>query len=107
MTKGSALSNPIIRYLYRLVTATISGHRESTSVVTQRDLFYLRCFQMRRVPHLGYDFALYMDSMARKKKGALCGGPYVMRLAQGLGIFFSFRGLTKEPPILPFDIRII
>ena len=62
---------------------------------------------MRRVPHLGYGFALYMDSMALKKKGALCGGPYVTRLAQGLGIFSSLRGLKKAPPMLPLDIRIM
>ena len=107
MTKGSAIRDPALRYLHRLITVTISGHRESTGVVTQRDLFYLHCFRNRRVPHLGYGFALYMDNMAKKKKGALCGAPYIIRLARGLGVFNSLRGLTKAPPMMPFDIHIM
>ena len=107
MTKGSAIRDPALRYLHRLITTTISGRRESTGVVIQRALFYLHCFRNHQVPHLGYGFALYMDSMARKKKGALCGGPYITKLAKGLGVFNSLRGLTKAPPMIAFDIRII
>ena len=107
VTKGSAIRDPVLRYLHRLITATISGRRESTGVVTQRDLFYLHCFRTRRIPHLGYGFALYMDTMAKKKKGALCGAPYITRLARGLGVFNSLRGLIKAPPMMLFDMRII
>ena len=107
MTKGSAITDPAIRYLHRLITSTISGRRESTGVVSQRDLFYLHCFRNRRVPHLGYGFALYMDNMAKKKKGSLCGAPYITRLAKGLGVFNNLSGLTTTPPMMPFDIRIM
>ena len=107
MTKNSAIRDPVLRFLHRLITSTISGRRESTGVVSQRDLFYLHCFRTRQVPHLGYGFALYMTSMSRKKKGALCGGPYITRLAKGLGVFNSLRGLTIAPPMIPFDIRIM
>ena len=41
MTKGSTIRDPALRYLHHLVTATISGRRESTGVVTQRDFFLL------------------------------------------------------------------
>ena len=48
-----------------------------------------------------------MDNMAKKKKGALCGAPYITRLARGLGVFNSLKGLTKVPSMMPFDIRIM
>ena len=45
--------------------------------------------------------------MARIKKRALCGGPYITRLAKSLGVFNSLRGLTQVPLMLSFDIGIM
>ena len=59
------------------------------------------------MPHLGYGFALYMEGMARKKRGALCGGSYITRLAKGLGVFSSLTGLIEICSMLPFNLHII
>ena len=59
------------------------------------------------MPHLGYGFALYMEGMARKKRGVLCGGSYITRLAKGLGVFSSLTKLTEIFFMLPFNLHIM
>ena len=48
-----------------------------------------------------------MEGMARKKRGALCGGSYITRLAKGLGVFSSLTGLTEIYSMLPFNLHIM
>ena len=59
------------------------------------------------VPHLGLGFAHYMEGMSRKKKGALCGGSYITRLAKNLGVFDSLTNLRQLCSTLPFNITIM
>ena len=92
---------------HRLITGTICGRRESTGCVSLRDLFYLRCFDQGLVPHLGHGFAHYMEGMSRKKKGALCGGSYVTRLAKNLGVFDTLTNLRQCCSTLPFNITVM
>ena len=59
------------------------------------------------VPHLGHGFAHYMEVMSRKKKGALCGGSYVTRLAKNLGVFDSLTNLRQLCSTLQFNIIVM
>ena len=59
------------------------------------------------VPHLGHGFAHYMEGMSRKKKGALCGGSYVTRLAKNLRVFDSLTNLRQLCSTLPFNITVM
>ena len=107
LSKSTSIASPALRYLHRLIAFTICGRKESTGVVSLRDLFYLHCFVHGRVPHLGYGFALYMEGMARKKKGALCGGSYVTHLAKKLGVFDQCPHLIQICNMLPFSLTVM
>ena len=48
-----------------------------------------------------------MEVMSRKKKGALCGGSYVTRLAKNLGVFDTLTNLRQLCSPLPFNITIM
>ena len=48
-----------------------------------------------------------MEGMARKKKGALCGGSYVTMLAKNLGVFDQCSNLIHLCPMLPFNLTIM
>ena len=45
--------------------------------------------------------------MSRKKKGALCGGSYVTRLAKNLGVFDTLTNLRQLCSPLPFNITVM
>ena len=42
-SKSTSLTSPMLRVLHRYIMHTICGRRESTGVVTVRDIFYLSC----------------------------------------------------------------
>ena len=94
-SKSTSLTSPMLRVLHRLIAHTICGRRESTGVVTVRDIFYLSCLWSQLDCNLGYGFATYFDAMSNKSRGALCGGSYVTRLVQNLGVFRTLTGLTR------------
>ena len=50
--------------------------------------------------NLAYGFMTYFDTMSNKFRGALCGGSYVTRLAQNLGVFTDLTGLTHSGHML-------
>ena len=56
---------------------------------------------------MGYGFALYMEGMPRKKKGALCGGSYVTMLAKNLGVFNQCSNLIQICPMLSFNLTVM
>ena len=107
LCKSTNIGHSELRFLHRLITGTICGRRESTGCVSLRDLFYLQCFDQGLVPHLGHGFAHYMEGMSRKKKGALCGGSYVTRLAKNLGVFDTLTNLRQLCSPLPFNITVM
>ena len=107
LCKSTNIARPELRFLHRLITGTICGRRESTGCVSLRDLLYLHCLDQGLVPHLGHGFAHYMEGMSRKKKGALCGGSYITRLAKNLGVFDSLTNLRQLCFTLPFNITIM
>src|SRR5262249_49704449 len=52
MSKSTQLRSPALRYLHRFIVYSVSGQRESTGVVTHRDLFYLWSMTEGRLSNL-------------------------------------------------------
>lgn len=82
---------------------TITSRRENTRVVTFKDLFYLWCLVEGHHCNLGCCFAFYFESIATKKRGALCEGSYMNRLAKNLGL----NGLTVVSKMLPLNLEVL
>ena len=91
--------------MHKLLVHTISGRRESTGVVSRRDLFYIYSMREKVAIHLGHAWAWYLDSQAsRPRAGAVCCGPYITRLARNLGLFNRLPPLTIASQMTPIDM---
>lgn len=45
--------------------------------------------------------------MATKKKGALCGGSYITRLAKNINVFKGLSNLTPKLKMIPLNIDVM
>ncbi|PPS00132.1 hypothetical protein GOBAR_AA20532 [Gossypium barbadense] len=80
-SKASVLS-PSLRYLQAILAYTITGRRESTSVVNSHDVYFLGCMSQGHVIDLAYFIAIAIQHQTeRHRKGVISIGPYY-RLAQ-------------------------
>ncbi|PPR99096.1 hypothetical protein GOBAR_AA21570 [Gossypium barbadense] len=81
-SKASVLP-PSLRYLHAILAHTITGRRESTSVVNTHDVYFLWCMSQGHVIDLAYFIALTIQhQMERHRKGVISIGPYVTRLVR-------------------------
>ena len=103
-SKSTGLVSPVLRILHRIIAHSICGRRESTGVVTRRDLFYLYCLETRQPCNLAYGMAHYFDLMGGKSRGALCGGHYITRLARRLDVFGALSGLSQGIHLSVIDL---
>lgn len=79
-------------------------------MVTLQDLFHLWCLKEGHHYNLACYFAIYFAKMAYKKKGALCGGSYITRLAKNLRLFqgaIALSDLTVELKIGTLNIDVM
>src|SRR5262249_55873905 len=107
VSKSTYLRSPALRYLHRFSVYSISGWRESTGVVTHRDLFCLWSLTEGRASNLAYLFLTHMEQMSHKKRGAICGGTYITRLAWRLDIFRPDPQVPATCLQLPIDMTIM
>src|SRR5262249_45748165 len=107
VSKSTYLRSPALRYLHRFSVYSISRRRESTGVVTHRDLFCLWSMTEGRVSNLAYLFLTHMEQMSHKKRGAICGGTYITRLAWRLDIFCPDPQVLATCLQLPIDMTIM
>ncbi|KAK5825749.1 hypothetical protein PVK06_020613 [Gossypium arboreum] len=85
-SKVSALP-PSLRYLHAILAHTLTGKRESTSVVITHDAYFLWSMANRHVLDLAYFIALAIcHQMEQHRRGVISIGPYVTRLAQHFGL---------------------
>ena len=104
-SKASRLCHPELRYVHKLLVHTITGRRESTGVVSRRDLFYIYSMREKVAIHLGHAWAWYLNSQAsRPRAGGVCCGPYITRLARNLGLFNRLPPLTIASKMKPIDM---
>ncbi|PPR85320.1 hypothetical protein GOBAR_AA35371 [Gossypium barbadense] len=81
-SKASALP-PSLRYLHAILAHTLTGRRESTSVVTTHDSYFLWSMANGHVIDLAYFIAFAIrHPTERHRRGVISIGPYVTRLAQ-------------------------
>ncbi|PPS08269.1 hypothetical protein GOBAR_AA12367 [Gossypium barbadense] len=85
-SKASAL--PIsLRYLHAILAHTLTGRRESTSIINTHDAYYLWCMVNAHVTDLAYFIAFAIRHQTeRHQKGVISIGPYVTRLARHFGL---------------------
>lgn len=50
---------------------------------------------------------MYFENIAAKKKGPLCGGSYVTKLAKNLDVFRGFSGLNSNLKIVSLNIEVM
>src|SRR5262249_8312467 len=96
MSKSTFLRSPALRYLHRFIVYSISGRRESTWSMTEG-----------RPSNLAYLFLTYMEQMSHKRRGALCGGTYITKLAWRLDIFRTDPQTPATCLHLPIDLTIM
>ena len=60
LSEASRLHSLALRYVHKFLVHSISGKKESTGVVSQRDLFYLYYLSRGTRCHLGHAFASYL-----------------------------------------------
>ncbi|PPR99097.1 hypothetical protein GOBAR_AA21571 [Gossypium barbadense] len=85
-SKVTSLS-PALRYIYALLAHTLIGRRESTGVVSTTPVFYLWSMETDHIFDLAYFIALtFRHQTDRHRKGPICLGPYVTRLARHFGL---------------------
>ncbi|KAK5845488.1 hypothetical protein PVK06_001678 [Gossypium arboreum] len=81
-SKASVLP-PSLRYLHAILAHTITGRRESTSVINTNDAYFLWCMSHGHVIDFAYFIALAIQHQTEwHRKGVISIGPYVTRLAQ-------------------------
>ncbi|PPS08814.1 hypothetical protein GOBAR_AA11828 [Gossypium barbadense] len=80
-------SPPSFRYLHAILAHTLAGRRESTSVVTTHDAYYLWCMANAHVTDLAYFIAFAIHHQTEQhRKGMISIGPYVTHLARHFGL---------------------
>ncbi|KAK5842143.1 hypothetical protein PVK06_004472 [Gossypium arboreum] len=85
-SKATRLS-PALRYLHALLAHTLTERRESTGGVSTYDAYFLWSMATGHIIDLAYFIALsFRHQTERHKKGPICLGPYVTRLARHFGL---------------------
>lgn len=83
--KASAITDPLYRYLHRLIATSIAPRKESRDRVTTTDLFYLYCLLTGRPCALATCLAqFYGSAYHRQEWGLLYGGSYITSIARHL-----------------------
>ncbi|KAH1039575.1 hypothetical protein J1N35_041318 [Gossypium stocksii] len=86
-SKATSLSLAI-QYIHALLSHTLTGKRVSTGVVTTTGAYYLWSMATAHVFDLAYSIALaFCHQTNYYKKGPICLGPYMTRLARHFGLF--------------------
>ena len=109
-TKSTQLRDPVYRILHRLIAHTISGRKGSSSVVSQRDLFYLFSVITPFRCNIASCFAWYLTLIAdRRRSGSLTGGSFITALARQMGILTPavLSTLHVECPMIPIDLETL
>ncbi|PPS15541.1 hypothetical protein GOBAR_AA05027 [Gossypium barbadense] len=92
LVPGSATYNPScfkasvlplsLRYLHANLAHTLTGRRESTSIVNTHGAYFLWCMSHGHIIDLAYFIALAIQHQTEQnRKGVMSIGPYVTRLA--------------------------
>ncbi|KAF5778200.1 hypothetical protein HanXRQr2_Chr12g0544741 [Helianthus annuus] len=88
---ASDIRDPLLKFVHKILAATLIGRHEGDNKVNHHSLFCLMCMVENRPANLASVLAW---SFVRPKKGGkdsrLFGGPYITRLAESLGVFADF-----------------
>ncbi|PPR91402.1 hypothetical protein GOBAR_AA29283 [Gossypium barbadense] len=85
-SKASTLP-PSLRYLHAILAHTLTGRRESTSIVNTHDAYFLWCLSHGHIIDLAYFIALAIQHQTeRHRKEFISIRPYVTQLAWHFGL---------------------
>ncbi|KAM0065065.1 hypothetical protein Hdeb2414_s0003g00110411 [Helianthus debilis subsp. tardiflorus] len=110
MVKSTRLKDPFHRILHRVIAQSIAGRKESTGVVTRRDLFFLYCFVKPAVCNVAYVLASYFTCcMGKMPTSHICGGSFITQLAESYGVLTSevCATLTSFLPTQTIDMVVL
>ena len=83
-SKSSHIVSPVLRYVHRYITYSLSGRGDSNGNVTKTDLLFLWCMTKRVRLNSGYWLAKHIQKVALSKTGRIVVGPFVTMLAEYL-----------------------
>ncbi|KAJ0757570.1 hypothetical protein HanOQP8_Chr04g0147661 [Helianthus annuus] len=99
---ASDIRDPLYRFVHKILAATLIGRHEGDNKVNHHSLFCLMCMVERRPANLA---SILAWSLVRPKKGGgnsrLYGGPYIMRLAERLGVFADYPAERMHTGLAP------
>ncbi|KAJ0716622.1 hypothetical protein HanPI659440_Chr13g0514751 [Helianthus annuus] len=105
---ASDITDPVLRYIHKILAATLVGRGEGDNKVNQVSLFCLMCMVEQRPVNLATVFAMSIKRLWRGGAGArIYCGPLITWLAESLGVFERYPAdkMKKGPdPCLMSDI---
>ncbi|KAK9062737.1 hypothetical protein SSX86_019926 [Deinandra increscens subsp. villosa] len=99
--KITSVPNPVIRYVHRLITCSITARGEGQELVTSTDLFYLYSMVHQLPCALAHCFARFLAKQeSKQQRSTLYCGAYVTRIAMSLGVLDDHIQMLSEaiPP---------
>ncbi|KAI3717276.1 hypothetical protein L1987_68794 [Smallanthus sonchifolius] len=109
--KSTWIKHPPYRYLHRCIVLSIRVRKDSTGVVTVRDLFDLHCLIDQVSCNLAYSLAKFFNRATGYSSSIhIFGGPYIIHLAQYLGVLSLINpGQIQDMdlPVQPVDTQVI
>ncbi|PPR96577.1 hypothetical protein GOBAR_AA24092 [Gossypium barbadense] len=102
--KASVLP-PSLRYLHAILAQTILERRESTSVVSTHDVYFLWCMSQGHVIDLAYFIVFAIQHQTeRHRKGVISIGPYMS--PQVISSMLSMRMIERHRGTYPSQYRL-
>ncbi|KAI3775833.1 hypothetical protein L1987_45587 [Smallanthus sonchifolius] len=102
---STKLKHPLHRYLHRCIVLTLGGRKDSTGVVSLRDLFHLHCLIDQVDYNLAYSLAKFFTRASGYCSSShVFGGPFITRLASNMGVLTPARLGTLLEMNLPHTV---
>lgn len=92
--KATAIQNPVIRYLHRILADTIFG-RENTENVNSRDLFLIYCALSETKVNQTPILLAHFQSISVRTGGPICVGELITFIALALNLGTKLSTLSR------------
>ncbi|KAM0056368.1 hypothetical protein Hdeb2414_s0006g00217491 [Helianthus debilis subsp. tardiflorus] len=102
------ITDPVLRYIHKILAATLVGRGEGDNKVNQVSLFFLMCMVEQRPVNLATVFAMSIKRLWRGGAGArIYCGPLITWLAKSLGMFERYPAdkMKKGPDPCLMSVR--
>lgn len=86
-SKTMTLRSPALRYIHFILNHTLTGHGDSTGIVSRHDFDILLSILDRFQLYLGYEVAIFIAHKGTNPRiGSIFVNPYITRLIKGMAI---------------------